>query len=407
MKSDLPLDFFLERTQRLMKRINNPEKQFKAIHVAGTSGKGSTSAMIYSLLLQDQKNVGLYLSPYVSVPTENIHVNGSLVAPDAFADAIEQVRPVIEDIEQEDPEWMPSYAEIFFAVALIHFSSMGVEWLVIETGCGGRYDKTNVFDAPLVCVLTNVSLDHTALLGETECEIADHKAGIIKPGALLFSSETRADVRDVFNAEATKVGAEISYIAPTEHYDTAMPGEHQQWNANLAASVGAALGVPLPTIRAGIAEARLPARVELMQDRPRVIIDGAHSPAKIASLVEALETLRPWKKLHLVFAVKETKQPLDLLTPLLPFADSVTVTNFILPGFRSHEARGIVDDVMQKHPTTSISVETDSARALEHVLATAAKDDIVLITGSLYLAGELRQHWISNEQILTSRSSFI
>lgn len=407
MEPQKPLEFFLERTLRLLERLDHPERGFRVIHVAGSSGKGSTSAMLASVLHAAGRSVGLYTSPYVSAPVENIQLNGQLIDADSFAKAVEVVRPVVEHIEQSDAEWMPSYSEIFMAAAFLYFQREKPEWIVLETGCGGRFDKTNVVPDTEVCVITNISLEHTDLLGNTTPNIAWHKAGIIKPRAAVFSAETDPEVRAVFDSEAAAAGTSVQYIQPTEAYNAAMVGAHQQWNANLVAAVSRSLGVSDPDIRSGIATVRLPARVELMQEQPRVILDGAHSPAKIQALVESLNQFRPWNRMRLVFTAKESKSVEELLTPLLTLADTLISTGFQLPGFGSHNPQEVAETAQRLKPELTVAVEPHARTAVERALAQAGPDDLVLLTGSLYGAGEMRLHWISEEEIVRRRSPFI
>lgn len=398
--------FFLERMQRFCDHLGNPERTLRTIHVAGTAGKGSTTAMIYEMLVAAKQSVGMFLSPFVTTSIENIHINGRLLAPQDFVRAWNVLVPVLEHITQNEPDWYPSYAEKFFAVALIALKNAGCEWAVIETGCGGRFDYSNVIPSPVACVLTNISLDHTAVLGNTIEHIAWHKAGIIKSGAKIFSAERQPSVRAVFDAEAHIYNEAVHYIKPERRYSTGMLGEHQQWNAALAAAVGQSLGISQVAIDEGIQHARLPARIELMQQHPRVILDGAHSPAKIAALCEALESFRPWKKLHLVFAAKETKNPMELLLPLLPLADSVTITTFTLPGFDSFDATLTADIIQSVRTDLLPKIIPGSMEAVRDAVSRAESDDVVLITGSLYLAGAVRPLWISEEMIVRERNIF-
>ncbi|MFC1598337.1 bifunctional folylpolyglutamate synthase/dihydrofolate synthase [Patescibacteria group bacterium] len=351
MKSDgQDWPFFLERTQKLFDRIGNPEKQFKYIHVAGTAGKGSTAMMVYEIMRQAGHSVGLYLSPHVTTSIERVHANGQLISADDFSEGISAMLPLIAQIQTEEPGLMPSYSELFMAIAMNYFKTSGVEWVVLETGCGGRYDKTNIIPPPEVALLTNISLEHCNILGDSLEKIAFHKAGIIKPGSAIYSTETDGSVQSVFNEEAAQHNLNIEYLQPTTSYETAMLGEHQQENAALAAAAAQHLGITEEKIQAGIRQAKLPARIEVMQAKPRVILDGAHSPSKIEALVHSLEQLRPWKKLHLVFTAKQDKNLEGLLKPIIPLADTAIVTTFSLPGFGSYSSTDI-KKVMQRLKT--------------------------------------------------------
>lgn len=398
--------FFLERAKHLFSRLGNPERNFRLIHVAGTSGKGSTTAMIYETMVAAGMDVGMYLSPYVTTAVENIHARGRLIDPEEFTIHVDAVMKVVREIRDQEPKYSPSYAEIFFAVAMIYFKNIGCEWLVLEAGCGGRFDKTNIIPTPAISVLTNIGLDHTKVLGETKQEIAYHKAGIIKPATYVYSTETSPAVREIFDTEARRHHVDIQYIKPTKLFKTQMPGKHQQKNAALCQAVAQHLGIKNEHIEQGIYAARLPARIEVMQKKPLVIIDGAHSPAKIRALVQTLDDFRPWTKLHLLFAAKDSKEPADLLAPLVPYCDEATITSFKLPGLTSHNPQATANVLHQLNPALKANIIEEPKKALSHCLKKINDADFLLITGSLYLSGELRQHWISEADILKNRTIF-
>ncbi|MBI2411364.1 MAG: hypothetical protein HYV32_05725 [Candidatus Kerfeldbacteria bacterium] len=402
--------FFLERTRRLFKRLGNPERGFQVVHVTGTSGKGSTAMMVYEMLRTSGKRVGLYTSPFVTTTAENIQSNGQLIAPVDFAICTRRVRKVVEKIAQEEPEWYPSYSEILFAIGVLYFQKIQCEWVVVEVSCGGRFDVTNIFLQAKWCVLTNIGMDHTDVLGTTLEEIAWHKTGIIQPGSTVFSAERASSIRKIIDAEAKKQGTAVHYVEPGKMtIATRMPGNHQQWNAALAAAVGEKMGLSSHSIANGIQVARLPARVELIQTQPRVIIDGAHSAPKMEALVQTLETFRPWKKLRVLFAAKESKNVNTLVAPLIPLADYFYFTSFILPGFGSHHPHA----VQEVAHTLAITGRTLNSRvilqpldALQQCMEETDPEDLVLITGSLYLAGEIRTYWITEELMLRTRRCF-
>lgn len=403
------LAFFLGRTQHLFDRMGNPEKSgFKYVHIAGTSGKGSTSAMIYNALVADGKNVGLYMSPYVTTAAENIQANGQLIDPALFVECVDEVLPIANAIAEEDPELRPSYSDIFFAIGFMYFKRIGVEWLVIETSCGGRFDKTNIIPAPEVAVITPIGIDHVAILGDTIEKIAYQKAGIIKSGSTVFSSGQKAETTTVLQQQADEVGGIIKTVTTEYTGKLSMPGKHQRLNAGVAEAACMQLDISSEAIATGFAKAQLPARVEIMQDSPLVVLDGAHSKPKIVALVETLEEMKaekPWNKLHMLYSAKEGKDLEAIISQLAPIADTVTVTGWQLPGFGSANIQEMAT-LFSKHGNAEVTIHEQSRDALETVLAQAKNDDIVVLTGSLYLAGELRQHWISVEQMLTERSLF-
>ncbi len=407
-----PRDFFFERAQRVMEFFDHPERGFHYIHVAGTSGKGSTTQMIYEVLVRAGYRVGAYFSPYVTTPIENIQINGQLVDPALFMDVLDEVLARGQQAPV-DSKWRPSYYTIFFVVALECFRRSGCEWVVLETGCGGRYDLTNVVPNKIAAVITPIGYDHVDVLGTTLREIAWHKAGIITPGCRVYTTPQSPEVLTVLSDETQRAGTDpIAVASPstpqpsTMAYTTVLPGDHQQTNASLAAAVCRSLHIDDTHIRAGIAAARLPARVEVVQEHPRVILDGAHSGPKIAALLDTLVSYRPWKRLHLIFAAKKTKSIDELILPLLAVADTVTLTEFSLPGFSSHPASSVAAVIRRSAPHCSVSIVHDAVHAADAVLQRADPDDLVLITGSLYYLNTIRERWYPEEKILQQRSLF-
>ncbi len=407
MTDDGDRSFFLERMQHLADLLNNPEKEMRYIHVLGSSGKGSTSTMLYEILRAAGEKAALYQSPHVCTPTERIQWNGQLISSQDFADATELVRAVVDEIEKRDAKWYPSYAEIFFAIALMAFQKAKVSMIVLEAGCGGRYDKTNIIPTPITTLFTPISLDHVGLLGETLEEIAEEKAGAIKNGTEVFAAQPDAPVvGEAIESAAAGVGVEVNYVHPNEEFDLSLSGPHQQVNANLAAAAARRLGIGEMNIRDGIVRAALPARVEQVQENPRVIIDGAHSEAKVAALVASLRALEPWDSLHLIVAVKETKTLVDIVPALADIADSVTATTFQLPGFGSHRPSDVAEAFREADPQLIVDEVESPMTALMTALEKAKKNDIVVVTGSLYIAGQLREHWYPKANIIKQRTPF-
>lgn len=406
--------FYLERTHYLLQALGHPEKAgFKVVHVAGTSGKGSTSTMIYESLVAANQNVGIFTSPYVTTPLENIQLNGELADPQVFAEAVHQVVEIAKQIEKKKPEMIPSYSEIFYAVALKVFEASGVEWIVLETGCGGRFDYTRTMpdSAVVATVLTPIAIDHVVVLGDTIEQIAWHKAGIIRPNTPVITAAQPNDAMRVINLEAEQNDSVVVTVAAEDGYVTTMPGKHQQQNATVADITGHFLGIPQEAVTAGIKKAKLPARVEVVQepttDSPLIVIDGAHSPAKVGALVESLAELRSkynTKKTHLIFSAKETKDISPIVDLLAPYTDSVVAAGWQLEGFKSVDPEKVVAE-FSKRNVEATSAENIQA-AVDQIIAKASPEDMIIVTGSLYGAGFARERWISEEQILEERSVF-
>ena len=191
-----------------------------------------------------------------------------------------------------------------------------------------------------------------------------------------------------------------------KRYQTSLLGEHQQWNAALAVKVAAHLKIASIYIRQGIANVQLPARIETVQNFPRVIIDGAHDTLKIKALFQVIKKIPSWQKLHLIFAAKEGKSPQELLAPLAPLVNSAYLTSFQLPGFSSVSPQTAATALKKLNKNVKTTIETNAHYALKQCLQNANKKDLVLITGSLYLCGELRPCWFPEEKIIMQRSSF-
>lgn len=337
--------------------LGNPERGFKYIHITGTAGKGTVAAMIQKNL----PNAGLFTSPFVTTSIEKIQVGDLYVDPHEFVDIVENMKPAIDRAFRECPWGGPSYFERFLAIALVYFQKQQCEWVVLEVGCGGRYDATNIIKNPLITAITNIDYDHTHILGKTLTKIARDKAGIIKKGSRFYTTERRPRLVKIMEEICREQGAEFYHV--------------NGGNRELVEAMGFEAR-----------DVKLPARFEIMQKRPLVIIDGAHNRAKIRYTVEQLKKLT-FSKLHLVVALAANKD--RRILDEIP-ADAVYPTRFSAADRQCMNLGGY----------------TDPYQALDAALAAAGPNDAVLVTGSFYLAGELRQRWIGEEQILIHRSAF-
>lgn len=351
---------YIKRMQWFLDLLGNPERGFEYIHITGTAGKGTVSTMIQRALVQQGKRTGLFTSPFVTTSIEKIQVGELYIAPDEFAQIVEDLKPSIDKAFKECPWGGPSYFERFLAIALLYFKQQKCEWVVLEVGCGGRYDATNVIPAPVMSAITNVDYDHMHILGKTLTKIAWDKSGIIKKGSKFFTSEQRPRLRAIMEKICREQGAEFHYI--------------KGGNKELVEGMGFAAQA-----------VQLPARFEIVQEKPLVIIDGAHNRAKIRHTAEQLGRLH-YNKLHLVVALAANKEK-NILDAIK--ADHTYPTRFENPDRKCMNLGGY----------------TDPHQALDAALAAAGPDDAVLVTGSFYLAGELRSRWISEEKILEKRTS--
>jgi len=414
--SKAELERSLDRTRALLKQLGSPDKKLKFIHITGTSGKGSTANMLHQILFEAGEKVGTYTSPHTTSYLERFQTGDKLIDPKILSDSIEEVISAYEQILEKGSDEL-SFFELSTAVALHAFVKAGIKWCVLEVGCGGRYDATNVIPTPRVAIITNIDLDHTELLGNTLSEIAYEKAGIIKNNGVVFSGETRPTIRKIFMKEAIKNNAALFFIDP--HHDVgarrALPlqfGSHQQHNSAIAEAVARELEIPDEIVAKALQSTKLlPCRFETIQKNPTVILDGAHSPAKIKTTVAMIknQNLKP----HIIFGWTSTKNPEEIIKQLALVAESITTTRFDTQMRKAANPFKLLGLVPKSKRTSAF---LDWRDALEHVEklvkfggarpGSAGKSDTIVITGSLYLSGDMRAHWIPEEQIIKNRSSF-
>lgn len=410
--------WYLARTQALLDEIGNPEKKLSFIHVAGTSGKGTTTAHLHSILRAAGKKVGSFYSPYVSVPIEKILVNELYIAPRELAAIVgAKIKPALERLivprdsggfkTRHYKDNTPSYFEVWLAIALFYFAQKKCEIAVLETGLGGEFDATNVIKRPLVSVITSIGLDHTEILGPTLADIAHAKAGIIKKGCPVVVGKIPARANNIIQKKARLNNAQLinSRISPSVS-TIPFPGPGQHNNALCAATAARIIGIPDRAVIRGIARTRFPVRCEIMQKKPRVMLDGAHNPDKMRELDKVLESLT-YQKLFLIIAVKGKKDARAMMKIISPRARHICVTRFLTPEFASAALFELSRYAkMYASKGTRVSAAIDPYDALDRALAEAGPGDLVLATGSIYMVGELRKKWYSEDHILLHRKSF-
>ncbi len=407
------MKFGLERINHLMKELGDPHKKLKIIHVAGTNGKGSTANMIGSILKNAGYSVGVYTSPHLVDFRERISINGSIIPEEAIAQALTRVRPIAEGMENNRETGKPTYFEISTAAALNHFYDKGVDFAVVEVGLGGRLDATNIVE-PIACIITNISLEHKDYLGEDISSIAKEKAAIIKNGCSVVTA-AEGDALDVIRNRCERFGCGLSVIGEdviTERIksdidgsifklndggsyemDLKVAGEHQIRNAACAVACAEALtrscvDIPENAIIEGIRNTMLEGRFEVVHKSPWVILDGAHNPAGMKSLREALSVVFPGRKVTLVTAICSDKDIPAMLKEIAPVAGRIIVTKHSMKSrtadhrMLSREARKYSANVISK-----MSVK----EALNYAMSSSEKDDIIVVSGSLYLVGDAKK----------------
>ncbi len=396
-------EMFLARMQDLLDRVGNPERHFKYVHITGTAGKGSVSAMIQATLVAAGKKSGLFTSPFTVSTIEKIQVGTKYIDPHALADIVDEIKPAIDRAAASSPYGTPSYFETMLAVALVYFRRQKCEYVVLEVGLGGRYDATNIIKNPLITAITNISLDHTNVLGKTRAKIARDKSGIIKKGSVFFTTEKRPALLHIFRQACIQAGADYNAL-PVKGSD------YGEKNKLLAGSICVQLGIiQMPS---EIQPAFLPARFETVERKPLVIIDGAHNPSKMEATVYNLGALSrnkfKYKRLTAVVAISADKDWQTMLKTLAPLVDRLYVTTFYVPG-RPCVSPRLLAGYAKKYIRRSsvIYVRTDAIQAFRKARAATTKGDALIVTGSFYLAGIVRALYCPEERILKRRDSSI
>ncbi|MCX5677593.1 MAG: bifunctional folylpolyglutamate synthase/dihydrofolate synthase [Candidatus Omnitrophica bacterium] len=410
---DYNLSFKLDRMKRLCSLLGDPQKEIRSIHVAGTKGKGSTSAIIQSILKSSGFKTGLYTSPHLVSFCERIKINDALITEEDVGAILDTVKSAIDEMGSEKP----SFFEIYTALAYLYFKRENVDFAVYEAGLGGRLDATNVID-PLVCVITPISYEHTHILGDTLAKIAYEKAGIIKSGSICVSAPQEDEALAVIGsvckereAELVLAGRDIKFkeIASNDEeevfnvssffdkYDSLhmkLLGFHQVINASVAIGAVEALrlsGISIgkDAVRKGIEFARWPGRLEVVRKRsPRIILDGAQNRASADALARSAKKLFKYRKLILVLGVSKDKDIKGMLKELVPVSDIIILTK-----------SGVAERAMDPEfigalitPESKVAGITQSVKdAIDMALRKAGASDLVLVTGSLFVVGEARQ----------------
>ena len=403
----------LDRIKALLNKMEHPELRFRSVHVTGTNGKGSTSAMIAAVLTEAGIRTGLYTSPHLIDYTERLQINGANISREAFANVIDRTRLAAEAIIAEGME-SPTEFEVLTAAAFLWFAQEKAEIVVVEVGLGGLLDSTNVI-FPAVAVITNVTLEHTDRCGNTVEAIAHHKAGIIKPGIPVVTGASGAAL-EVIETVAKQAGAlcevlgrdftvtDRSYeqaqqsfslfVGPTdsELYSIRLLGRHQAENAALAIRTCQLLGkhdsrLTSAVIRAGIAQAIWPGRFEIFPGAPVLILDGAHNPDGIRTLRQTLDDIFFNREIVFLFGVLADKNHAEMAKILFRRHDRAVVV-------RPHSDRAAdVADIAGEITGAVATVKTADtiSEGLELAKNWAGPDGLVCAAGSLYMIGEVRR----------------
>lgn len=411
--------FGLENIAILAAELGDPHRAAPCVHIAGTNGKGSTAAMLESILRAAGMRTGLYTSPHLERITERIRINGQDISDADFAAAWTRVGDAIEKLMAAGKlKVHPTFFECVTAMAFVAFAEAKLDFVVYEVGLGGRLDATNIVH-PEVAVITQIDFDHENFLGHSIAEIAAEKAGIIKQDALVVSSVERAEARDVIARRCSELHARLveidgawrleneraadgCYSATATATDgpgklmlePALAGRFQLRNALAAATSARVLAqrgfaITDKAIERGIAAVNWPGRLERVSIRPALYFDGAHNPAAARELQEFWEENFAGRRIVLIYGAMRDKAVDEIAGLLFPRADGILLTQPRQP--RAISAPLLAE--LTSHCGVPSEVIPDPAAALERAVETAGPEDAVFVTGSLYLVGELRKYW--------------
>ena len=403
-----------EHTRELLSRLGNPQEGIKIIHVAGTNGKGSVCAYLNAMLLAGGKKTGLFTSPHLVRINERFQINGEDVSDEQFLDAFLKVEKAAKEYEAEG-EGHPSYFETLFLMGMLIFKEAGVEYLVMETGLGGRLDATNVVEKPLACIITSISRDHTEYLGDTLEAIAGEKVGIIKAGVPVIYDASQPGPASVIAAKAKEMGSPAWPMEPSFYemktqsregitFTFAYPGgekaelaipyvaKYQMMNASLAFYMMHILqdvhDIPKNVLAEGLSKIKWPCRMEMAA--PGVIIDGAHNEDGIAQFVSTAGYFAKENEITILFTAVADKHYHEMIGEICEGIHPSHVVATQIDGSRVVPAEVLAED-FRKAGCTDVCAEPEIGAAYEKALGKKGSG-MLFCVGSLYLAGELKAY---------------
>lgn len=410
----------LERTEKILELLGDPHKKVKMIHIAGTNGKGSTTAMVSRVLMEAGYKVGTYISPYIEEFEERIQINNENIPKEDLVHIITEVSKAIDEVIALGYQ-NPTQFEIITCAAFLYYHIKKVDYAVIEVGLGGRLDSTNVI-TPILSIITSISLDHVAILGDTLDKIAFEKAGIIKEGipTVLFPQQPEAEIViekvatekksllikvdsdkarfiDSYEVEVNgekKVVQKVEIKTLRENYslELALLGKHQILNATVAVYaceklIDLGAKISKENIANGMKTVKWPGRLEIMKTDPRVVIDGAHNIDGISKLTESIDMYFKYDNLILILGILADKQVREMIETIVPKASRVIA---VTP---NSERAELAEDLKAEIENLGVACEAveDYREAYEKALSYCTEKDLLLISGSLYMIGDMRR----------------
>ncbi|MCX6664612.1 MAG: bifunctional folylpolyglutamate synthase/dihydrofolate synthase [Euryarchaeota archaeon] len=403
----------LERITSLLNTLGNPQDTLNVIHVAGTNGKGSVCNYISSILQKAGYRVGVYLSPHLQRFSERIIINNKEISSHDLITLVERIRPLVEEMQKQNQT--PTFFEIVTAIAFRYFKEQKVDYTVVEVGLGGRLDATNVV-SPLVCVITDISLEHTEILGKSIKKIAFEKAGIIKNNIPVVTA-AKQDAQTVIQTIAKEKNSSLIIIEKSQikrltstmtsqefsingHFKeyivkTSLLGEFQ--GENIALSIAAiemlqmnGVYITDADIADGISAAFNPGRMEIISEKPMILLDGAHNPSGMKMLAISLKKDFTYNQLILVLGIFKDKDIKTMLSTIIPLADIMIATKST--SSRAFEPTTLVTLIKDQGFKKPVHIEPSLTQAIKTAKKLAKKDDIICITGSLFTVGEARSY---------------
>lgn len=390
-----PGEVGLERAKCLLHLLGDPQEKLKIIHVAGTSGKGSTCYLISSLLKTHGFKVGFHQSPHLTDVRERFQINNQIISKEELIFYLNKIIPII-DFVGKTFYGLPTYFEILVGLAYLIFYEKKVNYAVMETGLGGWYDATNVVERPdKLAVLTKIGLDHTNILGKTIKEIALQKAMIINENSQAISINQLPSAKKIIEEVAIKKQAKVIFVTKN-NYKLNLIGEYQKENASLALESLRFLGkrdrflINQEKVKKVFENAHFPGRFDVKKVNGKtVVFDGAHNPQKMLAFIKALIKEYPEKKFNFLLAFKSGKDYKKMLKVIIPWADSITLTSFFTENqdmINLSEKPTVIGQQLRKIGFNNFSIVPSNKKAWETVLN---KKEPIVVTGSLYLVGEI------------------